>query len=197
MKKLIDCLAILALFIGLLGCAAVLPSSKTTVTSPWQSFKDIEVIYEKIIPGKTTLEDLKQLGFDPFKTPNIKILTATDIINYFMSNPSIKKEDLDLGIQECINAKNRCQAYQIVPGDKKKKREGNFWLDVLRFKRQTKESGWEFKGLIIVIDNVVVYKEPLSGKPQVEEVSIEKKPLGPFQELGDWIIGIGRGFTNP
>lgn len=196
MKKLIGCLAILTLFIGLLGCAAVLPSSKTTMTSPWKNFGDIETAYEKIIPGKTTLEDLKQMGFDPYKTPNIKILTSTDVINYFMSNPSIKKEDLDSGIQECINAKDRCRAYQINPGDKKKKREGNFWLDILRFKRQTKESGWEFKGLIIVIDNIVVYKEPIGGKPQIDLEESEKKPLGPFQELGDWIIGIGRGFIK-
>ncbi|MDP3051903.1 MAG: hypothetical protein Q8N42_00150 [bacterium] len=197
MKKLIGCLAILAFFIGLAGCAATLPSSKTTITSPWKNFGDIVAAYEKIIPGKTTLEDLKQMGFDPYKTPNIKILTSTDVINHFMSNPSIKKEDLDSGIQECINAKDRCRAYQINPGDKKKKREGNFWLDILRFKRQTKESGWEFKGLIIVIDNIVVYKEPIGGKPQIDLEESEKKPLGPFQELGDWIIGIGKGFINP
>lgn len=196
MKKLLGCLAILMLFIILTGCAILLPSSKATVTSPWKSFGDVEAVYEKIIPNKTTLEDLKQLELDPFKTPNIRIMTSTDIINYFMSNPSIKKDELDLGIQKCIDAKARCRAYQIVPGDKKKKREGNFWLDVLRFKRKTKESGWEFKGLIIIIDNVVVYKEPVGGKPQVEELSIEKRPLGPLQELGDMFIGAGNKFVK-
>ncbi len=197
MKKLIGCLVILVLFIGLLGCAAVLPSSKTTVTSPWKNFGDIEAVYEKIIPGKTTMEDLKQMGFDPFKTPNIKILTSRDIVNYFMFNPSIKKEDLDLGIQECINAKDLCRAYQINPGDKKRKREGNFWLDILKFKRQTKETGWEFKGLIIVVGNLVAYKEPVSGDPNINKPDEQKNPLGPFQELGDWIISIGKGFINP
>jgi hypothetical protein len=180
----------------LAGCAAVLPSSKTTIMSPWQNFQDIEAIYEKIIPGETTTEDLRQMGFDPFKTPNIKILTSRDIADYFLVNPSIKKEDLDQGIQQCIDSKNRCRAYQIVPSDIKKKRDGNFWLDTFKFKRQTKVSGWEFKGLIIIIDNIVVYKEPISGKPQIDVKEIEKKPLGPFQELGDLAIGIGKGFVK-
>jgi hypothetical protein len=184
------------LFIGLTGCATLLPSSKTSVTSPWKNFKDAETAYEKIIPGKTTLEELKQMEFDPFKTPNIKILTSRDVINYFMPNPSIKKEDLDLGVQKCIDAKDRCRAYQINPSDKKKKREGNFWLDISRFKRQTKESGWEFRGFIIVVDDVVVYKEPSGGNPQLNLEEVEKKPLGPFQELGDWVISIGRGFIK-
>ena len=146
-----------------------MPSSKTTVTSPWKNFGDIETAYEKIIPGKTTLEDLKQMGFDPYRNSEYQNSDFTDIINYFyaQSHPSRKKILIE-GVQECINAKDRCRAYQIVPGDKKKKREGNFWLDILRFKRQTKESGWEFKGLIIVIDNIVVYKEPISGKPQID-----------------------------
>ena len=196
MKKLIGCLAILALFIALTGCATLLPSSKTVVASPWKNFGDAEAFYEKIIPGKTTLQDLKQMGFDPYEAPNIKILTSRDIVNYFMSNPSIKKENLDEGIQKCIDAKDRCQAYQIAPSDKKKKREGNFWLDILRFKRQTKETGWEFKGLIIVVDNLVVYKEPVSGDPNIDKPDEQKNPLGPLQELGDWVIGVGKGLTN-
>ena len=195
MKKLAG-RGILALFVGFSGCAAMLPSAKITVTSPWQSFENIKTVYEKIIPDKTTMEDLKQIGFDPYKTPNIRILTAADIPSYFMPNPSIKKDDLDPGVLECINAKDRCRAYQVNVGDKKKKRVGNFWLDIFEFERLTKESGWEFKGLIIVIDNLVVYKEPVAGKPKIDVEELEKKPLGLLQEIGDLVIDIGKGFGN-
>jgi len=73
---------------------------------------------------------------------------------------------------------------------------GNFWLDIFEFERLTKESGWEFKGLIIVIDNLVVYKEPVAGKPKIDVEELEKKPLGLLQEIGDLVIDIGKGFGN-
>ncbi len=196
MKKLIGCLAILALFIGLTSCAALLPSSKTTVTSPWKSFKDAEATYEKVIPGKTTIEELRQIGFDPYKIPNIKILTYANIAAYFMPNPSIQIGDLPEGVQSAIKAKDRSLAYQIQPVVLKNKRAGNFWLDITKFKRETKETGWQFNGLIIMVDNVVVYKTHISGDPNINKENEQQNPLGPFQELGDWIIGVGRGFIK-
>jgi len=196
MKKTIGYfLLISALFIGLAGCAAVLPSSKTTVVSPWQNFKDIEMIYKKIVPG-TTVQELKQWGFDPYTSPNIKILNYRDIAVYFMPNASIQMSDLPEAVQLAIKAKDRSRAYLIQPSDRKKKRTGSFWLDTAKFKRLTNETGWQFQGLIIIVDDNVVYKTPVSGEPIINTKDEQKNPLGPFQELGDWIIGIGKGFIK-
>ena len=57
------CLKSLFIFLFLLiftGCSNLLPSSKTTVNSPWQDFNSAKQEYEKIIPEITTVDDLKK-----------------------------------------------------------------------------------------------------------------------------------------
>lgn len=129
----------------------------------------------------------KRLGFDPFSIPNVKILTYLDIIQRFIFNPSIKKEDLDEGIQRCIDAKTRCVAYEINPRITKSKRHGNFWLDFFNFKRNIKETGWRFEAIIVMVDDVVVYKL-WGGNPLIDEGRETKNPLGPLQNAGDLFI---------
>ncbi len=180
-KRVLPALTIVLITIG---CSTLLPSSRITVQSPWNSFDDAKASFDKIIPLKTTAQELQSLGFDPFSTPNIRILTYLDIMNRFMPNPSIKKEDLDEGIQACINAKANCKAYEFEPKIMKTKRYGNFWLDFFNFRRQTKESGWKFEAIIILIDNIVVYKLS-GGSPKIDENRETKNPLGPLQNVDD------------
>jgi hypothetical protein len=166
------------------GCSTLLPSAKQTIQSPWNSFEDAKAYFDKITPRQSTTKELKELGFDPFSTPNIKILTYLDIMNRFMPNPSVKKEELDEGIQACIDAKADCKAYEFEPKIIRSKRFGNFWLDLFNFKRQTKESGWKFEALIVLIDDIVVYKL-WGGSPIIDETKETKNPLGPFQNADD------------
>lgn len=189
-KNINECLkkflAIYILVILTMGCSTLLPSTKQTIKSPWSSFDEAKSAFDRIIPGKTTFEELKSLGFDPFSTPNVKILTYLDIIQRFMANPSIKKEELDEGIQVCIDAKGKCRAYELEPKITTSKRYGNFWLDFFNFKRNTKESGWSFKALIITVNDSVVYKL-WGGSPIIDEDRVIKKPLGPLQNSEDLI----------
>jgi hypothetical protein len=128
------CLNFLIIVISLLimSCTTLLPTGKATVKSPWKDFDSCRLDYEKITPGITTVAELKKMGVDPYVVPNIRIMNATDVINVFMPTPSIKKEDLDLGIQKCIESKDRCTAYQITPANLEATRKGNFWLDLFR-----------------------------------------------------------------
>ena len=170
------------------GCASLLPHSTIITKSPWENFNGAKLTYDKIVPGVTTVADLKKLGIDPFLTPNIKILNVTEIIILFLANPSIKKEDLDPGIQKCIESKDRCTAYQILPSTINVRRVGNFWLDIFTFKRHTVNTGWEFRGLITIVDNVVSYRDPPGGRPLINTDQVDVKPLGPVQEVGNAII---------
>jgi hypothetical protein len=181
-------LVIIALFLMVTGCASLLPHSTIITQSPWQNFDGAKLTYDKIIPGTTTVATLKKLGFDPYLTPNIKIMNVTEVEAIFLPNPSIKKEDLDIGIQKCIESKDRCTAYQILPSILNVKRIGNFWLDLFTFKRHTVNTGWEFKGLITIVDNVVTYRDPPGGRPLIHTDQIDVKPLGPAQEVGTVII---------
>jgi hypothetical protein len=185
------CNSLVMVFLLLLmftGCTSLLPSSKITVRSPWENFDGAQITYEKIIPGTTNVDDLKRFGFDPYLVPNIRIMTATEVINIFLPNPSIRKEDLDPGIQKCIDSKDRCTAYQILPSVLYVNRIGNFWLDLFTFKRHTVNTGWEFRGLITIVDNVVTYRDPPGGRPLIHTEQVDIKPLGPIQEVGGVII---------
>ncbi|MHB8770787.1 MAG: hypothetical protein ACYC7J_07325 [Syntrophales bacterium] len=182
MKRRWQLSVVLVVSILVSGCASLLPTSKALVNSPWQDYNSALADYDRIIPSYTTVEDLKIIGFDPHKVPNIRILNATDTINIFMSNPSLRIEDLDPGVQRCAATKSRCTSYRIEPSLLDSKRVGNVLLDLLTFKRHTIATGWEFRGLIIIVDDVVVYKEPAGGRPSINTEEEQVKPLGPLQD---------------
>lgn len=181
----------LAILLSLAGCSALLPSAKQTTKSPWISFEEAKAAFDRITVNVTTTYELRELGYDPFTTPNIKIFTYLEIINRFMPNPSIKKEDLDKGIQDCIDAKADCKAYEFEPGIIKSKRYGNLFLDLFNFRRNSKESGWVFNAFIVLINDVVVYKL-WGGRPIIDEVREAKNPLGPLQNADDLLIEVTR-----
>ena len=193
------CANFLTIFIALLisvSCSSLLPSSKVTVKSPWKDYDNAKCDYEKIIPGTTTVEELKKMNFTPYGVPNIRIMNATEIVNVFMPTPSIKIENLDPGIQKCIESKDRCTAYKIEPSFLDSKRIGNFWLDLFSFKRATVASGWEFRGLITIVDNVVTYRDPAGGRPSIVTEEIHKRPLGPLQDIGSVFQGATTGLLR-
>jgi hypothetical protein len=76
MKTYCNSLVMAVLLLILTGCASLLPSSTITTKSPWENFDGAKLTYDKVIPGVTTVDSLKKLGFDPFLTPNIKILNV-------------------------------------------------------------------------------------------------------------------------
>lgn len=181
MKKKISLLFVILSALTV-GCSTLLPSSRVTVDSPWHSYEDATKVFDKIVPGKTTAEELRMLGFDPFSTPNVKVLTYLDVMNRFMPNPSIKKEDLPEGIQRCVAVKTNCNAIAVDPQITKSKRVGSLWLDMFNFRRETDSTGWKFDAIIILIDDIVVYK--LSGGiPRISEQKVTRNPLGPLQSI--------------
>jgi hypothetical protein len=162
------------------GCAALLPSSEEIVVVPWGSFHEVQNGYEKVIRNETTVHQLKKAGFDVYSTPNVRILNYIDIA---ATTQNIKYEDLSDGLTRCIKVREKCIGYQIEPKVTISERKGNFWLDLFNFKRKTIETGWRFKAVFIVIDNVIVDKF-WSGDPLIVQNRERKNPLGPLQESG-------------
>lgn len=166
------------------GCAALFPATTTRTQSPWESFVEAEAAFERIRPNQTRIQQLKEMGFDPSTSPNVKILTYLDIIERFMPNQAITKEDLHPAVRGCIEAKEKSHAYELELADLRSKRHGNLLLDALGFRRRTHETGWQFKALILMNDGLVVYKLS-SGQPMVSRFERRDKPLGPLEELED------------
>lgn len=183
MKKLFYLLNLLLFVVLHSGCAALLPSSKQTVESPWRSFESAKESFDKIIPQQTTLPELKELGFDPFNDSNVKLINYLDLIQRFIPNESIRQDDLPTGVQACLKAQAACYGYLIEPEVVNKKRYGNAFLDLLDFRRQTMISGWNVNALVVLQDDLVVYKL-WSGEPKILRYEDEKNPLGPLQDVG-------------
>ncbi len=186
-------LAFLLLFTVLLqSCSSALPKTENETRSPWGEFSEAMAAYNKIKLNETTLKSLQALGFDPYTTPNVRILSYLDIIKKFVPNNSVKLEQLPASVRSCLAKQERCIAYEAHPGTVKSKRVGSVFLDLLKFKRKTLETGWRFNALIVLNDNVVVYKV-WSGVPIINSKKTRNNPLGPLQGSGASLAKDGLG----
>ncbi len=170
------------------GTVQVLPSNKEITESPFQDYKSAEDAYAKIVPFQTTTDELKAKGLDPYATPNIRVLNYLDLVPRFLPQQSVKKEDLDPAVQACLSARERCQGWLAEPSRISRDRTGDVGLDVLGFQRETTSTGWKAQMLVLIQDDVVVYKL-WSGTPNINEVKRDTKPLGPLQDLSGAAAG--------
>ena len=164
------------------GCSGMLPSIKQTTKSPWQRFADAKKSFDKIIPNQTRRKELKKLGFDPFRVPNVKLVTYLDLMKIFLPNQSIIMADLDPGVRSCLEAKDACQGYEVSPERLDSQRVGSVFLDLLNFRKTTITTGWRFKALIVLKDDLVVHKV-WGGEPRIDETEDKRNPLGPLQNI--------------
>ena len=171
------------------GCSGLLPKTKEITKSPWQTYQAAQDAFDKIVPGQTTIAELRQMSMDPSSNPNIAILNYADVMRKFMLNQSFSINDLDNGVRECVSAKVACRGFEINQSLVEKNRQGNVVLDVLGFYRETQTSGWRFNGLILLKDDIVVYKLT-SGQPVIAQTDENKNPLGPVQALSSRFTGI-------
>lgn len=142
------------------------------------TYEDVKASYDKIEVGKTTVDDLNGLGFNIKDSPNIKLLSYLDVASTVQSIPI---QELDPGLQACLRARSDCRAYVFEPNRINSVRNGNFWLDILSFRRKTQETGWRFKALIVFVNSHVAYKLS-SGEPKIDQMRDQKNPLGPLQD---------------
>lgn len=162
------------------ACTALLPTSETSVAARWDNFDEAKAAVERIDPGRTSAAEVRALGFDPYADPNVELLSYSDILRRF---PTIgTRNRLDPGLAACLEAGSRCSGYAIEIRRSKLDRVGNFFLDVLNFRRETKTTGWSFYGLVLIVDERAVYAL-YGGKPALLETGHTVTPLGPLQ---DW-----------
>ncbi len=178
-----------ALLVLAAGCSSLLPKSKEVTASPWQSYQDAQDAFDKIIPGQTTIADLRHMALDPAQNANIAILDYADVMRKFMLNQSFSINDLDGGVRECVTAKVACRGFEITWSQVQRRRMGNVVLDVLGLQRETHTAGWRFNGLILLKNDVVVYKLT-GGQPAIQQTEENQNPLGPVQAIGSKVTGI-------
>lgn len=168
------------------GCSSLLPKAESETQAPWRSFEDARRAYDSIEPGRTTLQEVQRLGFDPSGNRNVTVLSFSDIVAKY-APASIRDEYLDPGIRECLRLQARCSAYSIEHRQIHRARVGNFFLDFINFKRRTEITGWRFAAVVVVVDDRVAYKS-WSGLPAISEVEETRNPLGPLQDAGPSLL---------
>jgi hypothetical protein len=168
------------------ACASLLPDSNKVAGTPWKSYEEAEGVYEKIVPFKTTLAQLKTLGIDPRETPNVSVLSHVDLLRRLQAMVQFEGSALDPAIKRCVASREACYAYRVEQHLEDRERVGNFWADFLDFRRVTHVTGWQFDTLILISNGVVIYKS-WSGKRHLQEVEQEHHPLGPLQGIGSSI----------
>ena len=162
------------------GCASLLPQSKSETQAPWNTFEEVKRTYDSIEPGHTTLHELELLGYDPYVNPNVTVLNYSDVLTKFAPN-AVRDEYLEPGIRECLEKKNQCSAYLLDHRRIRRDRVGNFFLDVINFKRRTAVTGWRFGAVIVLVGDRVVHKT-WTGVPAISEIEENLNPLGPLQD---------------
>jgi len=169
------------------GCSSLLPNQETIVEGPWHSYQEAQQTFDKIIPYKTTVQELQQLKLDPGSNPNVTILNYSDILRRFVPSTAINGFELEKGVHDCLIANAACKGYELEYKSITRKRYGNFWADFMNFRRKTNIVGWRFNGVILIKDSIVVYKLT-SGQPVIREFEESNNPLGPFQGGGESML---------
>jgi hypothetical protein len=170
----------------LTACTALLPRSRSE-SPTFQTFDEARLAIESLVPRQSDVRQLTTLGLDPVKQPNIAILTRADIIRRAASGSVLSRSDLDAGILTCLDARDACRGWELNVASITRERTGNFWSDFFNFHRRTQTSGWRFNALILLVDDVVVYRA-WGGQPVINEVEVNTNPLGPLQDLGPSVV---------
>lgn len=164
----------------------MLPRARSEST-PFNSFDEARSAIDSLIPMKSDVAALARLGIDPVKQPNTSILTHADIVRRFVPSALLKREDLDSGVLACLEARDACRGWEITAARISKARTGNFLADFTNFSRRSETTGWRFNALVLLVNDVVVYRA-WGGQPSVREIEVNTNPLGPLQDMGPAIV---------
>jgi len=170
------------------GCSTMLPQSNTEST-PFSSFEEVRAAFEKLEPMKSDKSTLRANGFNPSEHPNTKLLTHSDVVRLFVPSALLKRDDLDPGILACLEARDACHGLELDAAKISRVRTGNFFTDFANFHRRTETTGWRFHGLILFVNDLVVYRS-WGGQPRVNEVELSTNPLGPLQDVGPSLLSV-------
>jgi hypothetical protein len=171
------------------GCANLLPRGSSQVPSGFDSFEAAVQAFDKIVTYRTDVEQLKALGFDVQGGANVTQIPYPQLMVSLAPDRGIPFEALDPGIRDCILSRQACRAYAFHLSRESTRREGNFLLDFLNFRRTTRVVGWSFDGLLAVRDGIVLFRS-YGGVPRTDRTEDRVNPLGPLQPAGEAARGL-------
>jgi hypothetical protein len=186
-RQVLQCMALLVTVAGFSGCSSWLPRVKSQ-SSTFETFDAARLAVESLEPMKSDVQTLASLGISPSQQPNLQILTQADILRKFAPSFTVlNRDDLTPGVRACLEAHDACRGWEFTGGRITRARTGNFISDFTNFSRRTETTGWRFNALILLVNDIVVYRA-WGGQPHVNELEVSTNPLGPVQDMGPAII---------
>ena len=152
--------------------------------SLFDSFDTARVALDRTVPYKTTLAELKALGFDPQDNANVTVIPYPEVVNRLVPYSGVPLDALDRGVRDCILAQTDCVAYLFRFGRVDRQRDGNFFLDFFNIRRRVQLNGWRFEGLVVVRSGIVLFRNS-AGESNLSTIENTTNPLGPFQRSGE------------
>lgn len=180
-------LALGALSLAACSSKALLPSATSENTKVFQTYDQVAGAYGAITAGKTNGAELEKLGFGVKTAPNVEILTYVGVIDRLPQDARTKGHVPD-AVQGCFDAQDRCTAYLFRPGRIESRHVGNTFLELAGFQKDTLNTGWTADIMLLVQDDVVVYKL-MNGQPLIGDMQHKVTPLGPLQDAARQSLG--------
>jgi len=172
------------------ACSSMLPVSHSDA-SAFQSYEEARGAVVALVPMQSKKNTSDPHAVDFAAQPNTKILTHADVVRLLVPTGLLKREDLDPGIVVCLEARDACNGLDITASKISKTRTGNFFADFINYRQRTETKGWRFNALILYVNDLVVYRS-WGGQPKVDELDVNTRPLGPFQEIGPSLVSTAR-----
>ncbi|HEX4365947.1 MAG TPA: hypothetical protein VH023_03910 [Rhodopila sp.] len=136
------------------GILSLLPHQPDTAGLGIRSLKELAAAYDRVKPGATRASALARLGFDT-STPNVEVLSYLGVMERFMARDTVAFDKLDVAIQDCIEARDRCTALVFTPSETKVQAAG--MLSVFGIDSAKAASG-PAEVTLLVQDGRVAYK---------------------------------------
>jgi len=147
---------ILVVTLAVVGCgiASLLPHQADSNYHGIRSLKELADAYARVKPGATRASQLARLGFDT-STPNVEVLSYLGVLERFMPHDTVGFDHLDVAIQDCIEARDRCTALVFKPSETRVREAG--MLSVFAMD-SAKAAGEPAEVTLLVQDGRVAYK---------------------------------------
>lgn len=169
------------------GCAQLLPRVGETEPSRFGTYQEAEQALAKVQPYRTTVHELRELGFDVLETANVQRIPYPQWFTSLVGQQT-PLDGADAGIRDCLAAGPGCEAYAFRFSRVRHERVGNFAADLLSFRRLTHVQGWRFEAIVLVRNGTVLFRNQ-GGLPRIERFEDRRQPLGPLQNAGESLSG--------
>ena len=135
------------------GIASLLPRQQDANDHGIRSLKELADAYARVKPGATRASQLARLGFDT-STPNVEVLSYLGVLERFMPHDTTGFDRLDVAIQDCIEARDRCTALVFKPSETHVREAGMLSM----FDVGSAKAADEAEVTLLVQDGRVAYK---------------------------------------